>query len=147
MRTTILIALMCLVALSGCKRGPRPPTTPKPEDPVVAAVKAVNRAQKRTVNALELRELHLTISDHYLNSGMMMPSKEWIMDTMKKENRKLYDMLQDGTIVLTELKVYEGIWAYEKDALTDANGGFILTHVGPERLTSPEEVKKRLGMK
>jgi hypothetical protein len=142
MRTTTLIALMFVLVLTGCKRGPRPPTSPKAEDPVVAAVQGVNRAVKRSVTLQEMHDLHLTIEQAYGEMGMM-PTKEFVLDLEKKENRKLYTMLQDGLIVLTGTKVHESVWAYEKDAPTA--GGYILSHNGPERLMSAEEVKLRLA--
>ena len=147
MRTLIPIVLMLLVTVTGCKSKPRSTapksTAPAKDDAVVGMVKGVNAAVKRTVTLIELSELQKTIEQAFGESDSKMPSKEYILDAMKKDNRKLYDMLQDGTIVLTETKVHESVWAYEKDAPT--KGGYILTHNGPERLMTGEEVKQRLA--
>ena len=141
MRTIIPIVLVLLVALSGCKPRPRPPTTTKAEDPVVSMVQGVNRAVKRHVTLVEMHDLHLFIETAYGASGKM-PTKEFIFDAMKKENPKLFQMLQDGTIILTELQTHEGVWAYDKDARTQ--GGIVLTHNGASRMTL-EEVKQQFA--
>jgi hypothetical protein len=107
---------------------------------VVGAAQGVRGAVQRHVTAVEMHELHLFIENYSAASGSM-PSKETILEVVKKESPKLYQMLQDGSIVLTGLQKREGVWAYQKDAPTQ--GGWILTQNGEERLDAAE-VKKRL---
>jgi hypothetical protein len=104
------------------------------------AAQAVRGAVQRHVAAVEMHELHLFIENYSAASGSM-PTKEIILEVVKKESPKLYQMLQDGSIVLTGLQKREGVWAYQKDAPTQ--GGWILTQNGEERLDAAE-VKKRL---
>ena len=58
-------------------------------------------------------------------------------------NQKLVSMIRDGTIVLVPTPGDEGLWAYGKEAPTQ--GGWILTHSQPERITA-QEFASRYGM-
>ena len=104
------------------------------------AVQGVRGAVQRHITAVEMHELHIYI-ENYSGATGRMPAKETILEVVKKENPKLYQMLQDGSIVLTGLQSREGIWAYQKDAPTQ--GGWVLSQNGEERLDAAE-VKKRL---
>jgi len=95
------------------------------------AAQAVRGAVQRTVTAAELKDLHLFIDTYSLSSGKM-PTAPEITAAVQKENKKLHELLADGTIVLTGSTVRESCWAYQKDAAT--NGGWIITHSGPERV-------------
>ena len=145
MNRTKLLLIVVMVSIVGCRPRPGGPTPggndPSGGDPVLGAVQGVRAAAKRAVTQAEMHDLHLFIETASLASDRM-PAKEFILETMKKENRKLSEMLQDGSIVLTGIQKREGVWAYEKDAPT--KGGFILSQNGVERL-SAEEVKQRLA--
>lgn len=144
-RGLLLIAVGFVVC--GCVRSKSgttsPATSPKSSggDVGFGAVQKVRGAVQRAVTQNEMKGLHLFIENASAATGRM-PTKDQVMDTVKKEDAKLYQFLQDGLIVLTDIKTREGIWAFEKDAAT--NGGFILSQNGVERLTA-DEVKSRMA--
>jgi len=99
--------------------------------PGMAAVQGVRGAVQRAVTVNELKNLHLFIDTASLASGRM-PTKAEISAAVQKEDKKLYEFLADGTIVLTGSTARESCWAYQKDSAT--NGGWIVTHTGPEQV-------------
>jgi hypothetical protein len=142
MRNMIPVALLCLVALSGCKPRVRPPTTPKPDDPVLAAVKGVKGAVKRIVDAKDMEQLGIYFNYAADGATGRVPGKDVILEDVKKADPKLGKRIDDGDIVLTGVTDREGLWAYAHDVPTI--GGWVLTPSGPERITA-EEFKKRMG--
>ena len=145
MRTKIKLPALLLICMVGCQLKSSAPVTSAKDgsarDPGLGPVQNVRKAAQRAVTQAEMHDLRLFIETASLASDRM-PSKEFILDTMKKENRRLHEMLVDGSIILTGISKREGVWAYEKDA--PSKGGFIITQSAVERL-SAEEVKQRLA--
>ena len=145
MRTIIRCAAMLLILAAGCM--PKKPAATGTNTGQSGgggggggAIQGVRGAVQRHITAVEMRELGIYIEAYSGPTGTM-PAKETILEVVKKENPKLYQMLQDGSIVLTGLQKREGVWAYQKDAPT--LGGWVLSQNGEERLDAAE-VKKRL---
>src|SRR5579859_207169 len=138
MRKYIPIVLMLVLILTGCKKkGPKPPTTPKPEGPVVAAVQGVKGAVKRYVDAQEMGQLFIYFNYAADGATGRVPGKDVILADVKKADPKLGKLIEDGEIILTGRTDREGLWAYVKDA--PKIGGWVLTPNGPERLMTAAE--------
>ena len=130
MRIAASLLLVCQLLCTGC--------TGKQSSGLVEKVHAkVNE----TVSALEMKDLHLFITEKELAFNQM-PDQKAIMDYAKKENPKLHKLLDSGAIVLTGITQREGVWAYEKDA--PSKGGWVITHTGESKMTA-DELKQRLG--
>lgn len=110
---------------------------------VGGATQAVRGAATRIVTAAELHDLHLMMNTAKLSSGKV-PTKQETWEALNRPdgNQKLRAMIQDGTIVLVDFPQEEGLWAYAKDAPTQ--GGWVLSHSGPERLTA-QDFASRFG--
>lgn len=105
---------------------------PSPGGAGFGAAQQVRQAvQKKAVTGNEMKNLHLFIETASLASGAM-PSLQEITAGVQREDKKLAEMLADGSVILTGTKTRESCWAYEKDAAT--TGGWIVTPSGPERV-------------
>ena len=132
-----LIVVALLVA--GCK--PPPPRTSRPESTEPSLLGKIAGKVQETVTAIEMKDLHLFIANIEITDGKM-PTKEIVRDYAKKENPKLAQLLENGTIVLTGTNRRESVWAYEKNA--PEKGGWVITNVGESKMTA-DELKKALG--
>jgi hypothetical protein len=140
MRTATLCLVMLLACMVGCKgRKPKESTPSSPQK--LDAMDRIIKNTKSNLNAIQVHDLQLFIAQMEIGEGRM-PSKDEILDYAKKENPKLYKLLDEGAFVLTGSKIRESVWAYEKDAPTD--GGWVLTNVGEFKMTA-EELKQKLG--
>ncbi len=109
---------------------------------LTGVVQNVRGAVNRTVTQAELKSLHLYIDTASGASGEMPTIQQITTDVSSPTgDRKLAAALQDGSIVLTGTRTREGIWAYEKNALTA--GGMVVKSDGIERMTA-EQLKKAL---
>lgn len=141
MRKALLLGLVLAVA-AGCKRdkndptkGGNPPNTPPPAGGgggggvgggSGGAPQAVRGAVQRTVNLVELKDLHLFIYNASLATGQM-PTPQQIMEEVGKASPKLAAHLRDGSIVLTGTRSREAIWAYTRDPQSGAGEHLIIT--------------------
>ena len=162
-----LAGLVALVGLAGCGKKPAAPETAtptptKPAQPVAAqpaaqqqplavaggggAVQAVRGAAVRSVSQAELHDLHLFLENAAAATGQL-PPREQTLTMLKRPdgNRKLVEMIEAGDIVLNSPRSREGVWAYDKAALSAPNGGMILTNNGVQRVNSPQELRQLLG--
>jgi hypothetical protein len=105
------------------------------------AVQAVRKAVTRTVDQNDLKNIHLYIENASLASNRM-PSKKEIMEALKSDpgSAKLVKMIEDGDIVLTDIKQREGVWAYPKHVLQD--GGYIISNEGVVRISNVDLQEK-----
>jgi hypothetical protein len=144
MRFSIPTIMALLIGIAGCAGKKSTPSSASGSssggDPVLGAVQNVRKAAQRAVTQNEMHNLHITMEAASTETGRL-PSKDFILRTVQKEDPRLYQALQEGLIVLTEIPTREGIWAYEKDAPT--NGGFVISQSGVERLPA-DQVKQRL---
>jgi hypothetical protein len=103
----------------------------------------VRGAVKRTVTLNEMKNLQLYIETASGASGEM-PTIEQIKKDVASPmgDRKLAAMIEDGSIVLTGIRSREGIWAYEKEALT--SGGMVVKADGVDKMTA-QQLKQALG--
>jgi hypothetical protein len=146
-----LLLLACLtVALLGCKKEAKEPEPKaKAMNPFDRSEKTGNgvisdvaRAPKRTVAQNDMHNLHLLIETISGASGNM-PDANTILTSLKQDPdaRKIAEYIEEGWIILTGIKQREGVWAYEKEALTTR--GFVVTNSGVEML-SKEELQAKL---
>jgi hypothetical protein len=100
-------------------------------------VQAVRGAVERAVSAAELHDLHLFMTNAKLAMGRVPTAEEtWAEISKPGGNSQLTKMIQDGRLILVAKPQDEGLWAYAKEAPTQ--GGWILTHSQPERVTAEE---------
>jgi hypothetical protein len=97
------------------------------------AYQGVRTAVKRTVNANEMKNLHLFIETASGASGRM-PSYQETLAALQREAPKTAKHIEDGDIVLTGAPTREGIWAYTRDPQSVAGEHLILTSSGIERM-------------
>jgi len=157
MRSLVVgVAVLC-VGLAGCKKSmdnlekqgygsgdsASGPYSGGGNPTVGGATQAVRGAVDRVVTAAELHDLHLMMNTTKGATGRVPTAQETWADLNKVDgNRKLLAMVQDGTIVLVASPQEEGLWAYAKEAPTQ--GGWVLTHNGPERITA-QDFASRFG--
>jgi hypothetical protein len=84
-----------------------------------------------------LTQLRIFIESASLATGQM-PTKQQVVDELKRspDAKAIVALIEDGSIVLTNLKQREGVWAYEK--LAPTQGGNVVTHTGLERMTAEQ---------
>lgn len=106
------------------------------------AAQSVRKAVARTVDAKDLQDLNLFIQSYSLENDRM-PDAATILAVLKKEPgmARLAKDIEEGFVVLTNIRQREGVWAYDKSVLT--GGGMVLTNQGVERLTA-QELQARL---
>lgn len=150
MRSLVVgVAVLC-VGLAGCKKSmdnlekqgydsgnSSGPYSGGGNPTVGGAAQAVRGAATRIVTAAELHDLHLMMNTAKGVTGRVPTSQEtWTELGRPDGNQKLLAMINEGAIVLIPNPQEEGLWAYAKEA--PAQGGWVLTHNGPERLTAQE---------
>lgn len=154
----ISLAAVGLFLATGCKdnkdfdgpgKGASPATQSGPQStgPIVntggggGAVQSVRKAVVRTVDQNDLHNIKIYIENASLASGRM-PSKKEIIEALKSDPgaAKIAKMIDDGDIVIPEIKQREGVWAYPKNVLTE--GGMVLTNEGVVRISNVELQEK-----
>jgi hypothetical protein len=97
------------------------------------AYQAVRTATTRTVNMAQMHDLQLFIDNASLADGQM-PSAEVIKAALQKESRKTYELVNNGSIVLTGTRSRQGIWAYTFEPQTTGGEHLVLSSSGIERM-------------
>ncbi|VTR97210.1 hypothetical protein [Tuwongella immobilis] len=130
------------------------PTPPQPMNPNPGigaaqggsggAAQAVRGAVRRTVSANDLANLRIYIESASLASGSM-PGPQQILADVSRDLPGVVKAVQEGSLVLTGIRQREGVWAYEAAALSQANGGMVLTNNGVERM-SPQQLQQALQL-
>jgi hypothetical protein len=168
MRKLLVIGLM-LALLGGCKKKTTKLAQAAPGDqaPVAAAApggqvgahaptgvvlgkggggggayQAVRTATTRTVNMAQMHDLQLFIDNASAASGQM-PSAQEITAALQKESRKTYELVNNGSIVLTGTRSRQGIWAYTFEPQTAGGEHLVLSSSGIERMPA-QTLKQRL---
>jgi hypothetical protein len=165
MRKVLLIALI-LVVLVGCRRGrkastetPAPPSNPDapavhaPTGVVInpgggggsgGAAQAVRKAVLRTVTRNELKNIHtfMETASGASTSGQL-PTPEEVIQVLQKEDRKAFELVKEGAVVLTGTRSRDTIWAYAAEAKVYGGEHLIVTASGITSLPGPA-LKQRL---
>jgi hypothetical protein len=131
MRTILLIAAGAFL-LAGCD--PPPPRPTKPTERAGGLVSQIIDRRNELVTETEMHDLHLYMEGEA--SFGQIPSRESVLEYARKNNDKLYKLLENGAIVLTGAKTREEVWAYEKDAPT--KGGWVVTGSGQSKMTADQ---------
>ena len=138
MKRSLLFVALAVVVAGGCKKtssdGPYSGGgNPTPE----GAAQAVRKSVQNVVNAAELHDLHLFMTNAKLSMGRVPTSQEtWEALNRPDGNRQLVKLIQDQKLVLVPNPPEEGLWAYAAEAPTQ--GGWALTHNGPQKVTAAE---------
>ena len=146
MKRSLLFVALAVVVAGGCKKtssdGPYSGGgNPTPEGAAQAVRKQVETV---LVTEVELRNLHQFMYNRYASTGQVPNSQETFAEVSQPTgDRKLVRLIQEQKLILVPNPTPEGVWAYEKDALT--RGGFVLTQQGIER-KSAQELSQMLGM-
>jgi hypothetical protein len=137
MKRLVLLALACLAA-AGCKKKQEEPVqSSTPQGGAGAGVFAPLGAAKRIVQANDLHQLHLFMTNAKGALGRVPTSQEtWTELNRPDGSRELVKLIQDGSLILVPNPPEEGLWAYVKEAPTQ--GGWVLTHSEPRRVTAQE---------
>ena len=89
------------------------------------------------MTANDLHQLHVFMSNAKGALGRVPTSQETWAELSKPDgSRELVKLIQDGALVLVPNPSDEGLWAYAKEAPTQ--GGWVLTHSEPRRVTAQE---------
>lgn len=107
------------------------------------AVQAVRKAVGRTVQQHELNNIRQFIDTASSVNGRM-PTAQETMAALQREAPATFQLVQDGSIVLTGVQRREGIWAYTRDPQTVGGEHLIVTNMGIERLVG-QQLQQRLA--
>lgn len=157
MRIVCLLALGAALMAGGCKKKEK--TVAKKDEPAPAApavdprntnfvpgggaVQNVRQAARRTVQLNDMHQLGLLIATT-VQLDDRMPSASEIKQSLRRDAPKILAAIDDGSIVLTDTKNKQGLWAYEIDA--DKAGGIVLVAGTASRATA-EQAKQYLANK
>jgi hypothetical protein len=148
MRPYLFILLVLLVAVTGCKKEPKPSDTgPTADDrntnyrPGAGALKNSMQAGKRTAAMHDYDQLKTIIFAMELENNRM-PTKDEIRTELTTNGRNLLKLIDDGAIIMPSQPKKDGLWYYEVDA--DKVGGIVVYQGNVSRATA-DEVKKYLG--
>lgn len=150
----LLVLVPVLVAIGGCGI---PKSTPKPTKPTSEKIDDRNtsyradgstlgnayRAGKRVGLQAEMGEIGKLVMVTVTTENRM-PTAEEIKADLKTSAAKLYKLVEDGTIILTDTKSQTGLWAYEIDS--DKAGGIALVGGVADR-KSADEIKALIAAK
>ena len=146
MRSLVVgVAVVLRVGLAGCKKAMNNSDSGESSGPYSGggnptaggAAQAVRGAVNRTVTAVEMHDLFILMNYAKGSTGRVPTKQEtWNLLSQPDGNQKLRSMIQDSVIILVDNPQEEGLWAYAADVKT--MGGFILTHVGEERVTTQD---------
>ncbi|MFO0848921.1 MAG: hypothetical protein U0871_10275 [Gemmataceae bacterium] len=157
-----LVAGLVLIG-GGCKKNPPKPAATIPTAPAAtqptapapppagadtqyqpgAGLQNVRKAADRTQLLAMMHGLGVQIVYLDTTTYMRMPTKQELYAALKNEvtERKLVELIDNGTIILTGSTDRAGLWAYEKGA--DVSGGVALIAGRADRY-SAEDIKKFL---
>jgi hypothetical protein len=150
MKPYLVVALVLLATVTGCKKEPKSTdTTPteKADDrntnyrPGAGALKNTVQAGKRTAAMHDYDQLKTIIFAMELENNRM-PTKDEIRTELSTNGKNLLKLIDDGAIIMPSQPKKDGLWYYEVDA--DKVGGIVVYQGNVSRATA-DEVKKYLG--
>jgi hypothetical protein len=103
-------------------------------------VQSPRMAAARTINKVQMTQLHLSMSQAYLLDNTVPSANEVMAEA--KQNRQLLPLLQEEVVILTGTKLGNGVWAYSQYPQRNGNH-FMVTAQGVEDI-SPADLKYRL---
>ena len=135
-------AIVSLSLFSGCKKD-TPAAAPKVDAYNTSSTgaggtaQAVRGAVVRTVKSSDLDQMKIYI-ETLASESDKFPSGESVKTTLSGDRQmsSLWKLVADGSIVIAPMKQREGIWAYEKLAMTE--GGIVLSNQGVQRMEASE---------
>lgn len=168
MRRTMLIAVLMTAAL-GCKKDKKdaknggPDVSPPPATKYVSSVGGSNpvnpnqsgnltvtggqgaiqsprMAAARTVNDVQLQQLHLSMSQTFLLDNRVPDINEIMQEA--RQNSQLFPLLKEEVIILTGTKNGNAVWAYTQYPQRSGNH-YVIVSSGRVEM-SPEDLHKRL---
>ncbi len=104
------------------------------------AAQSVRMAAARTINNVQLTQLHLSMFQTWQLDNRV-PSLEEITNEAK-QNPQLYPLIKDEVIILTGTNRGDGVWAYSRFPQR-MNDHYVVTQQGVSQM-APEELRKRL---
>jgi hypothetical protein len=140
MTRSLLFVALILAVSGGCRKvrdRPEPASSGNQGGSGFGAEQAVRGAVKRVVTAAELKDLHLFMNTRKLSSGRVPTGQEtWAALNEPGGNPQLVQLIKDQVLILVPNPPEEGLWAYAAEAPTQ--GGWVLTHSEPKRVTAAE---------
>ena len=169
MRVPFLFGLLMTVVLAGCgkktAKNNQPDSTPPPAPatpaPVVTtgtnpaapnqagnltvtggqgAIQSTRMAAARTVNDVQLKNLHLSMFQTWQLDNRVPSANEVMQEA--RQNAQLYPLLKEEVVILTGTNRGDGIWAYTQYPQR-AGEHYVVTQQGVEQM-APEVLRKRL---
>ena len=104
------------------------------------AIQSPRMAAARTVNNVQLTQLHLSMFQTWQLDNRV-PSLEEITNEAK-QNPQLYPLIKDEVIILTGTNRGDGVWAYTRFPQR-MNEHYVIISTGVVQM-APEELRKRL---
>jgi hypothetical protein len=154
MRKLLLLGLMLLL-IAGCKKKTKARTADSTPTPAASGsgpglhapapggvVQGVRMAAGRVVSENELKNIHIYV-EYASGASGRMPSVQEITAAIQKEDRKAYQLVQEGAIVLTGARSRENIWAYTPKPQSIAGYHLMVSSNGVERI-SEQDLRQRL---
>ena len=120
---------------------PSPPASPTGKTPATPApATGTPSGSGRSVSEANMKDVWVFIDNRSGATGQM-PSMRDVYDALATAKSPAAYLVKDGSIVLTNSRSRDSVWAYEKNA--PLNGGLVAGSNGVERL-SADQLKGRL---
>ena len=143
----LIVGLVLLVAAGGCYRKSASSSAPAPsaQGPENAAVVAAARRRApvldRALTANDLNSLKQFMDNHRAGTGKYPSNMTELKQAFGNEGQKLFQLIEDGVLVMTWNTGEQGVLAYDKRALD--SDGMVLTTSGIQRMGA-DDLRKAL---
>lgn len=104
------------------------------------AIQSPRMAAARTVNDVQLQQLHLSMSQTFLLDNRVPDINEIMQEA--RQNSQLFPLLKEEVIILTGTKDGNAVWAYTQYPQRNGNH-YVIVSSGRVEM-SPEDLRKRL---
>lgn len=104
------------------------------------AIQSPRMAAARTVNDVQLKNLHLSMFQTWQLDNRV-PSVDEVMKEAR-QNAQLYPLLKEGVVILTGTNRGDGVWAYTQYPQRNGNH-YVIVQQGRVEM-SPDELRMRL---
>jgi hypothetical protein len=143
----LIVGLVLLVSAGGCyrKSASTPATAPASQGPDNPAVMAAARRNApvldRALTSNDLNSLKQFMDNHRATTGKYPANMTELKQAFGNEGQKLFQLIQDGVLVMTWNTGEQGVLAYDKRALD--SDGMVLTTSGIQRMGA-DDLRKAL---